>query len=109
MRDEVVRRYVEGRIVGAMGRNTLATLVAGSQPGPEQQVIKLAWSVLRQRFSETRMTVAGLPATVGLEPATATEFLRSRSATIGAGTTEIVKNVLAERVLGLPRDHAPTD
>ncbi len=103
-RDEVVRRYIEGRLVGAMGKKTLATLVSGGQPGPEQQVIKLAWSLLRQRFSETRMTVTGLPATVGLDDSTANQFLGSRSATIAAGTTEIVKNILGERVLGLPRE-----
>jgi alkylation response protein AidB-like acyl-CoA dehydrogenase len=103
-RHEVVQRYIEARIVGAMGRKTLSTVIAGGQPGPEQQVIKLAWSTLRQRFSETRMTLAGLPATIGLDQGTALDFLGSRSATIAAGTTEIVKNVLAERVLGLPRE-----
>src|SRR5579875_603946 len=107
LRDEVLRRYIEGRIVGAMGRSTLAAVVAGGQPGPEQQVIKLAWSLLRQRFSETRMAVAGLPAIVGLDPESAADFLGSRSATIAAGTTEIVKNVLGERVLGLPREPRP--
>jgi alkylation response protein AidB-like acyl-CoA dehydrogenase len=104
LREEVVRRYIEGRIVGAMGKKTLAAVVAGAQPGPEQQVIKLAWSQLRQRFGETRMNVAGLPALAGLDDGTGSDFLGSRSATIAAGTTEIVKNVLAERVLGLPRE-----
>ena len=87
-----------------MGKKTLATVVSGGQPVPEQQIIKLAWSQLRQRFSETQMTVAGLPATVGLDESTSSEFLGSRSATIVAGTTEIVKNVLGERVLGSPRE-----
>ena len=107
LRDEVVRRYVEGRVVGGMGRKTLASVVAGSQPGPEQQVIKLAWSLLRQRFSETRLGVAGLPAVAGLDPATSEAYLGARSATIAAGTTEVVKNILAERVLGLPREPVP--
>ncbi|HUZ09086.1 MAG TPA: acyl-CoA dehydrogenase family protein [Acidimicrobiales bacterium] len=106
-RDEVARRYVEGRVVGIMGRKTLASVVAGRQPGPEQQVIKLAWSLLRQRFSETRFDVVGLPAAVGLDTTTSEAYLGARSATIAAGTTEVLKNILAERVLGLPREAAP--
>jgi len=104
LRDEVVQRYIEGRIVGAMGRKTLSTLIAGGQPGPEQQVIKLAWSLLRQRLGETRVAVSGFPAVAGLDPEACDDFVGSRSATIAAGTTEIVKNLLAERVLGLPRE-----
>src|SRR5207249_137485 len=57
-----------------------------------------------QRLDETRMTMAGVSGAVGPDPKTATEFCGSRSPTIAAGTTDSVKNVLAEWVLGLPRE-----
>jgi alkylation response protein AidB-like acyl-CoA dehydrogenase len=104
LRQEVMRRYVEGRTVGLLGQRTMASVMAGGDPGPEQQIIKLAWSLLCQRFSETRHEISGLSAVVGLDQPLQDDFLSARAATIAAGTTEIVKNVVAQRVLGLPRD-----
>ncbi|MGE0878736.1 MAG: acyl-CoA dehydrogenase family protein [Acidimicrobiia bacterium] len=104
LRHELVDRYMEARINGWMGRNILATLLAGGEPTPEQSVIKLAWSTTGQRFGQTRLNVAGLDAIAGLAPDDTFAFLQSRSSTIAAGTTEVMKNILAERVLGLPRE-----
>jgi alkylation response protein AidB-like acyl-CoA dehydrogenase len=78
--------------------------VAGGHPGPEQSVIKLSWTLLTQRISETRLAVAGLAGLTGEVPAAAASFLRSRASTIAGGTTEVMKNILAERVLGLPKE-----
>jgi alkylation response protein AidB-like acyl-CoA dehydrogenase len=103
LRDEIVRRYIDGRVLGLLGRKVLAALVAGKQPGPEQSIIKLAWSLARQRLAEAEFAVAGIAATGGLAPEVTQAFLTSRSATIAAGTTEVMKNILGERVLGLPR------
>ena len=102
-RDALVRRYVEARIIGQLGRKILATLVAGGTPGPEQQVIKLAWSQAQQRLGELRLDLAGAGGVIGEDPDAAFAFLQARSSTIAAGTTEVMKNLLAERVLGLPR------
>jgi alkylation response protein AidB-like acyl-CoA dehydrogenase len=106
LRDEVVQRYVEARVLGMMGANSLALAEAGGSPGAEQSVIKLSWSLLGQRLSETRLAIDGLPALTGQAPGAAGSFLGSRALTIAGGTTEVMKNILAERVLGLPKDKA---
>ena len=104
LRDEVVQRYIEARVLGVMGQNSLALAEAGGRPGPEQSVIKLSWSLLSQRMTETRLAVEGLPAMAGAVPSAANSFLGARASTIAGGTTEVMKNILAERVLGLPKD-----
>jgi alkylation response protein AidB-like acyl-CoA dehydrogenase len=102
LRDELVTRWMEARLVGLMGARALAKLGEGQDPGAEQSVIKFGWSLAVGRLGETMMAVAGPNALLGSEPAVG-RFLRSRASTIAAGTTEVLKNVLAERVLGLPR------
>jgi alkylation response protein AidB-like acyl-CoA dehydrogenase len=104
LRDELVQRYVEARVLAMMGAESLAKAVAGGHPGPEQSVIKLSWSLLTQRLSETRLAVEGLAGLTGEVPAAAGSFLGSRASTIAGGTTEVMKNILAERVLGLPKE-----
>jgi alkylation response protein AidB-like acyl-CoA dehydrogenase len=102
-RDAVMATYVQGRALGALGRRSLARLSAGDRPGPEHSVIKLAWSLAHQRIAETALEVGGIDAVAGGDNARRHQFLRRRSATIAAGTTDIMKTLLAERVLGLPR------
>jgi alkylation response protein AidB-like acyl-CoA dehydrogenase len=101
--DTLMRHYVDGRVLGFLGHRALAR-IAGGQPGPEDgALIRLAQSTLRQRVAETRVACAGPAAVAGLLPDATQELLHSRAATIAAGTAEILKTVLAERVLGLPR------
>ena len=104
LRDEVVQRYVEARGLAMMGENSLALAEAGGHPGAEQSVIKFAWSLLSQRLTETRLAVEGLAGLTGEVPSVASSFLGSRASTIAGGTTEVMKNILAERVLGLPKE-----
>jgi alkylation response protein AidB-like acyl-CoA dehydrogenase len=103
-RDQLMRCYIQSRIVGMLGRKVLAALSAGVEPGPEQSIIKLAWSLAGQRVAQVEFALAGLGAIAGLAPTQSQAFLRTRSMTIAAGTTEVVKNILGERVLGLPRE-----
>jgi alkylation response protein AidB-like acyl-CoA dehydrogenase len=104
VRAELVDRYVEARLVGLLGQRALAQLEAGAPPGPAQSVIKLAWSQASQRLGETVLAGEGAYGLVGGHDGAATSpFLRGRSATIAAGTTEVMRNILAERVLGLPK------
>lgn len=103
-RQLLMRRYIDGRLIGLVGRKILSTLVQGGTPGPEQQLIKLAWSLGEARLAEARAVLAGPALMVGGAVDAADALLRSRSATIAAGTTEVMKNLIAERVLGLPRE-----
>ncbi|TQM11220.1 acyl-CoA dehydrogenase family protein [Pseudonocardia kunmingensis] len=102
LRDELVQRYVEGKVLGILGQRSLASIRATGQPGAEQSIIKLEWSLFGQRLARTRLALSGARAVVAGESDVATGYLRTRASTIAGGTTEIMKNILAQRVLGLP-------
>lgn len=101
LRDEMTRRWMQARLAGLLGARSLGALREGETPGPAQAIIKLAWSLALSRLGETLLDISGAGGLVADDPRY--QFLRSRSATIAAGTTEIMKDMLAERVLGLPR------
>jgi alkylation response protein AidB-like acyl-CoA dehydrogenase len=80
-----------------------------SDPGGTASLLKLAMARLVQRSALVGVDVAGIRATAWEdgEPAGGrwcNQLLSSRSASLGGGTDEIVRNVIAERILGLPRD-----
>jgi alkylation response protein AidB-like acyl-CoA dehydrogenase len=100
-RDTVVRRFIEVRNLELLAKRTLGAALAGKPPGPEGSVIKLAWSLTDQALADTAVDVLGLPA---LSDGWATNLLGSRSLTIAGGTTEVNRNIIGERVLGLPRE-----
>jgi len=79
-------------------------------PGPEGSVAKLFWSETNQRLTKTALEIEGAFALLGGGSDRAVEDgkwqqlqLRSRGNTIEAGTSEILRNIIAERVLGLPK------
>jgi alkylation response protein AidB-like acyl-CoA dehydrogenase len=102
-RDEVVRRYVDARVLGQLGRATLARGEAGEETSGLQALIKLSWGVTDRALAETALDLGGLPAVTGLRDDLAYRWLFTRCSTIAAGTTEVLKDLVAERVLGLPR------
>ena len=85
-------------------------MLRGGTPGPEGSILKLGWSELNQRMQETAMTLEGVYSQLTRTSPWAVEngrwqhhFLRSRANTIEAGTSEIQRNIIAERVLKLPK------
>ncbi|MGX7681747.1 acyl-CoA dehydrogenase family protein [Jatrophihabitans sp. DSM 45814] len=101
-RDQLVRRFVEGRLLGALGNRSLASIVATGEPGAEQSIIKLLHSQVTQRLAATRVALGGMAALTGADDDAELAYLGARSADIAGGTTEIMKNILAKRVLGMP-------
>ncbi|MFM8714292.1 MAG: acyl-CoA dehydrogenase family protein, partial [Actinomycetota bacterium] len=121
-RDDVARLYIEHSILDLVRVRTLAQRLAGREPGPEASVRKILADEHGQRVMEMGRRLVGaagmLATATGTAPATAFRqfadtgwthgYLFARALTIGGGTGEVQRNILAERVLGLPRDATPT-
>ncbi|WP_216694496.1 acyl-CoA dehydrogenase [Dietzia psychralcaliphila] len=97
-------RLVEARTLGLLGQRALTNIASKGAPGPEHSVIKLVWARTAQQIADTRLSVAGPGALSGEAGAAArTGVLSARAMTIAGGTTEVMKNILAQQVLRLPR------
>ncbi|MDA4086420.1 Putative acyl-CoA dehydrogenase FadE17 [Mycolicibacterium hassiacum DSM 44199] len=121
LRDELVRdRFVEAFIgLQIMGYNNIRSLtraLVDGRFGPEASIGKYYWSRWHQSFTELAMDVLESDALLGTEwddgpdeasAAMRRAFIRARAETIYAGTSEIQKNIISERVLGLPREPKP--
>ena len=95
----------------ANGIRMLANFADGKAPGPESSLEKIFWSEFDQRFRETAIDLLGpggqlLRSSPGARPDVdwAREFLWSRAGTIYSGSSEVQRNIIAKRVLGLPQD-----
>ena len=112
-RQELARVLTRLKIVELHGLRTLAGVAQGAPPGPEGSLVKLLWSETNQRLAALGLDVLG-PAGVLLggedEVPDAGWFprnwLRSFGNTLEAGSSEILRNIMAERILGLPKDAA---
>jgi len=117
LRDRVTRLWIESELLRATVQRARAAQKAGN-PGPEGSVAKLALAELNKRIFECAMDVLGPQALVyeaGFERRRPSaedratkvglakyQFLRSRANSIEGGTSEVMRNILGERVLGLP-------
>src|SRR5215216_5780366 len=105
--DPIVRQKIADLYINAealrhtAGRGLTQTMKRG-QPGPEGSLPKLQWSQTNQALTELAMDIRGDEGPV-FDSDWTYRFLRARANSIEGGTTEILKNIIAERVLGLPR------
>jgi alkylation response protein AidB-like acyl-CoA dehydrogenase len=103
-RAELTDRLVEARALGLLGKRALGKIANGGAPGAEHSVIKLVWSLTMQAIGDTHLAASGLDGVTAAQGRVAQRaYLGSRAATIAGGTTEVMRNILAERVLGLPK------
>jgi alkylation response protein AidB-like acyl-CoA dehydrogenase len=110
VRQELMRVLSEEHIRGWTNQRVRATAKAGRAPGPASSIGKVHQGGLNQRMQLLATELLGMDAiawTGDAPPREVRGMLRSRANTIEGGTTEINKNVLGERVLGLPREPDP--
>lgn len=100
----IARLVVEDQAMRGINLRQATRAVAGGAPGPEGNVTKILAAEHAQRVTELAMLLAGPAAVTGGEPAVTFEYLFDRCLSIAGGTSEITRNVIAERILGLPRD-----
>jgi alkylation response protein AidB-like acyl-CoA dehydrogenase len=109
LRQQVVQAYIESEIFAAHTLRILPLLGGGEAP-PEAAFQKLFGSEIQQRACETAMALQGAYGQLGRDPHAIDggdwlePYLYSKSVTISSGTSEILRSLLAQRALGLPRD-----
>jgi alkylation response protein AidB-like acyl-CoA dehydrogenase len=100
---EVGALLVESHALAMLNVRQAARAVADTEPGVEGNLAKLFGAEHAQRVVQLGMRIAGTAALIGGEPKLVHDFFFSRCLTIAGGTSEIVRNLVAERILGLPR------
>lgn len=122
IRQRLAKLYTEVEIMRLLGGRVVHQLVSGGQIGPEGSLHKLVWSGFQQRIAELAVDIIGADAmapsgrdsmsSIAVDDPGApysskswvTVLMASRSCTIRGGTTEIQRNIIGEKVLGLPRE-----
>jgi alkylation response protein AidB-like acyl-CoA dehydrogenase len=107
-RDAIAREWIGLQALRYTNYRSLTTLMKTDIPGPEGSGAKLWWSEANQRVTKLALELLGPESQLNGADAPYGGYwqhqqLRSRGNTIEAGTSEILRNIIAERVLGLPR------
>ena len=110
VRQRLAQLAIETAALKYTGYRVLTRQLRGAPPGPESAVGKLASSELRQRMTDLAMEIEGPYAAIGRGNARALDrgrwqglYLDARAYTIGGGTSEVMRNIIAEHALGLPK------
>jgi alkylation response protein AidB-like acyl-CoA dehydrogenase len=110
MRQKFAQAYIDTELLKLNNYRALTRLLRGIPPGPEGSVPKLQWAEANQRLQELAVDMQCAHAQLYQgEPSLADDaywqygFLRAKANSIEGGTSEIQRNIIAERVLGLPK------
>jgi len=110
VRQRLAQVYAEVELLKLHNWRTLTHLLRHGKPGPESSLVKLFWSEMSLRLHDTAMEILAVGGQlVDGDPRAvargrwARSYQYYRAGTIFAGTSEIQRNIIAERVLGLPR------
>jgi alkylation response protein AidB-like acyl-CoA dehydrogenase len=111
VRQEIARLHVETEIMRFMNLAMLTRMGRGELPGAESSIVKTFWADLTQAIGDVSFELLGPHATLvrGSKHVVgggrfAQQMSFSRAASIAGGTSEVQRNIIAQRLLGLPRD-----
>src|SRR6185312_13653251 len=102
VRDRLAQLYIESEVLRLNALRGLSAIMRTGVPGPEGSLGKWQWADVNQALTELAVDLRGARAVLDDDRWTY-RYLRARANSIEGGTTEILKNIVAERVLGLPR------
>ena len=102
VRDRLAQLYIESEVLRLNAYRGLSAIMRNGVPGPEGSLGKWHWAEVNQDLTDLAMDLRGERAVLDDEQWTY-RWLRALANSIEGGTTEILKNIVAERVLGLPR------
>ena len=107
--DRLGHLLTEAQSLAQLGMRATLRSVGGLQPGPESSVRKLVGAEFDQRVHEFGLDICGPEGAIfdGDAAVSAYMVLQSKCMTIAGGTSEVQRNVIGERLLGLPRDPEP--
>lgn len=110
LRQKLAQAYIELEVLKYSIYRCASQIMRSGKPGLESSIIKLLWSEMDRRQKETALEILGMYSQLVKGSKWAVDcgrwqraFLWSRAGTIYAGSSEIQRNIIAERVLGLPR------
>ncbi|MBZ0252442.1 MAG: acyl-CoA dehydrogenase [Candidatus Methylomirabilis sp.] len=109
IRQKLAEYWAETEALKYILFRSLSLQAQGQDPGPQGSAIKLIWASLNQRLYATALDILGPAGQLEGGPGAYSDgkfvhaFLRARGNSIEGGTSEILRNIVAERVLGLPR------
>ncbi len=110
VRQKVAQAQIEAHVFRLIGLRNLTSAQHGHAPGPEASLTKLYWSEMDKRIQETAVGLQGPYGALAPDSPLAIEegrwqygWMWAQGETIYAGSSEIQRNIIAERVLGLPR------
>lgn len=107
VRQKLAQAYLELEVLGLNANRALTELSKTGIPGPEGSIQKIFWSEMNQRTQQTAQEILGPYGQLSdFDDGTwQYNYLRCRGNTIEAGTSEIQRSIVAERVLGLPKSY----
>ncbi|MGA0863534.1 MAG: acyl-CoA dehydrogenase family protein [Ilumatobacteraceae bacterium] len=116
IRQELAWAYSHVEIMRFQGLKLLSEVIARKEPGPAASINKMFWSEYAQKFSERMMNARGAEAMLIEDGSNGryvadrwtSMFFQHRSSTIWGGTAQVQRNIVGERVLGLPKEPDPT-
>ncbi|MGI8794934.1 MAG: acyl-CoA dehydrogenase family protein [Acidimicrobiales bacterium] len=120
IRQKLAWAHSKVEVLRYLGMRALTSNLGGGRPGPESSIIKLVWSEYHQVITDLSLDILGLDATtpvgergrsIGVDEGgslssagAVTTFLGARAGTIYAGSSQVQRNIIGERVLGLPKE-----
>ncbi|HZR79975.1 MAG TPA: acyl-CoA dehydrogenase family protein [Candidatus Binatia bacterium] len=110
VRQRLAQLAIEVEVLRLSAYRSISGIMRSGRPGPEASILKVLWSELEQRIMDAATWISGAYAQLDERAPEAHDrgrwqygYLWSRAATIYAGTSEVQRNILSQRVLGLPR------